>query len=82
MAHCLIYRLSKQVIKLDKPVFGICRGLQLFNALLGGTLYQDIPTQLQSEKQIVHNQNPPYDKPVHIVYIEKESLLYQILKLD
>lgn len=74
--------LFRQVIKLDKPAFGICRGLQLFNALLGGTLYQDIPSQLQSEKQIVHNQKPPYDKMVHLVYIEKESPLYQILGLD
>lgn len=74
--------LFKQVMELDKPAFGICRGLQLFNALLGGTLYQDIPFQLQSEKQIVHNQKPPYDKPVHLVYIEKESPLYRILKVD
>lgn len=74
--------LFKQVIELNKPTFGICRGLQLFNALLGGTLYQDIPAQLQSDKQIEHNQMPPYDKPVHAVYIEKESPLYQILKLD
>jgi len=41
--------LFEQVTKLDKPILGICRGLQLFNALLGGTLYQDIPSQLQSE---------------------------------
>lgn len=74
--------LFKHVIKLDKPAFGICRGLQLFNVLLGGTLYQDIPTQLKSEKQISHEQNPPYDKPVHIVNIEKETPLYQILKAD
>lgn len=74
--------LFKQAIKLDKPVFCICRGLQLFNALLGGTLYQDIPSQLKSEKQIAHSQKPPYDKPIHLVYIENKSPLNKILKLD
>mgnify|MGYP000976640359 CR=1 FL=1 len=74
--------LFRDVIKLDKPAFGICRGLQLFNALLGGTLYQDIPSQMPSGKNIIHSQKPPYDKPVHSVHIEKASPLYQVLKLD
>jgi len=33
-------------IEAGKPVLGICRGCQLINVALGGTLYQDIPTQL------------------------------------
>lgn len=32
-----------------KPIFGICRGIQIINVALGGTLYQDIPAHRQSE---------------------------------
>lgn len=72
--------LFERAVALDKPIFGICRGIQLFNVLLGGTLYQDLPSQLQSEKLITHKQNPPYDQPVHMVTIEKDSPLFTILK--
>lgn len=74
--------LFKQVLSMDKPMLGICRGLQLFNALLGGTLYQDIPSQLESDQKIVHTMKPPYDAPVHKVRIEKISPLYKILEHD
>ena len=52
-----------QALKSGKAVLGICRGLQLMNAALGGTLYQDLPTQRPS--QVEHHQLPPYDNPVH-----------------
>lgn len=74
--------LFKNIIKLDKPALGICRGIQLFNVLLGGTLYQDIPLQFQGETKIVHKQNPPYDQPIHKVWIKKESSLYEIVKRE
>jgi putative glutamine amidotransferase len=41
------------------PVLGICRGLQVVNVALGGTLVQDIPSELPSE--VVH-QRPPREK--------------------
>ncbi|MCG7218050.1 gamma-glutamyl-gamma-aminobutyrate hydrolase family protein [Paenibacillus mucilaginosus] len=74
--------LFREVTAMDKPAFGICRGLQLFNVLLGGTLYQDIPTQFGSDIQVNHQQQPPYDQPVHRVYIEKGDPLHEMLQTD
>ncbi|WP_427050703.1 gamma-glutamyl-gamma-aminobutyrate hydrolase family protein [Paenibacillus sp. TC-CSREp1] len=74
--------LFEKVIALGKPAFGICRGLQLFNAVLGGTLYQDIPTAFDAEQKITHQQKPPYSNLVHSVHIEKHNLLHDILQTD
>ncbi len=79
---CMEELLFRRVLQLDKPALGICRGLQLFNALLGGALYQDIPSQLSTDTQISHSQKPPYDKPVHTVTIERGSPLYKLLEVD
>lgn len=38
-----------RVLSSGKPIIGICRGSQLMNTALGGTLYQDIPTEVASE---------------------------------
>ena len=56
--------LSKALLA-DKPVLGICRGLQFINAFVGGTLWQDLPSQHPSE--IVHRQGKPYGVPTHQV---------------
>lgn len=68
------------VFSMDKPVFGICRGIQLINVLLGGTLYQDLKTQKPSN--IEHHQCPPYDVPVHSVKLKKDMPLYLLIKKE
>ena len=42
-------KLFRKAFDLDRPMLGICRGLQLMNVALGGTLYQDLPSQFPSE---------------------------------
>ncbi len=66
------YALSK-----DKPVLGVCRGIQLINALCGGTLYQDLPTQFASEQN--HQMTPPYDQEWHRVDIVEGTPLRDII---
>ncbi|EPZ58594.1 glutamine amidotransferase class-I family protein [[Clostridium] sordellii ATCC 9714] len=46
-------------LELDKPIFGICRGLQMLNVALGGSLYQDLK----------------YIKGSHIKHIKKLRLI-------
>lgn len=70
--------LFHRVIERDKPILGICRGIQLINVALGGSLYQDLPAQFPSSVKVVHKQAPPYDRGAHPVAIDKESPLYRL----
>jgi putative glutamine amidotransferase len=47
-------RLMRQILKTKKPVFAICRGMQVYNVACGGTIYQDI--SLQPGKHLDHMQ--------------------------
>lgn len=70
-------RLFAQALEQGKPMLGICRGIQFFNACLGGTLYQDLPTEHLSEA--AHVMRPPYDRAVHSVAILPETPLAALL---
>jgi len=59
-----------------KPVFGVCRGLQLMNVAYGGTLYQDIATQMP--EALVHRDASVYDHNFHTVEFESGSRLAKL----
>lgn len=60
------------------PILGICRGIQILAAALGGELYQDIVSQ-HDRPCIGHNQNTARFLPSHDVKVEKSSILYSIM---
>jgi putative glutamine amidotransferase len=67
----------KAAMELRKPVLGICRGMQILNAALGGTIYQDL-SQIDG-CYIKHNQGSRPDVASHSAIIEKGSKLYEVL---
>ena len=64
----------------DKPVLGICRGIQFLNAALGGTLWQDLPVEYPSE--VNHHQTGAYDQPIHTVRLLPGTPLADLLGVD
>jgi len=65
----------KKAIEYNKPMLGICRGMQSLNAFLGGTLYQDIHAQITDRKVQKHSQNAPSWYPAHDIAIEKDTFI-------
>lgn len=63
--------LIEAFVKAGKPVFGICRGLQMLNVAFGGTLWQDIATQLP--QALPHVRPAMYEHNVHPVEIMPET---------
>jgi len=55
-----------------KPVLGICRGMQLINVALGGSLYQDLPSQFAGK---VAHEHGDFDRNIHSVSFAEGSLL-------
>lgn len=59
------FKLLREIAALDKPVFGICRGIQVMNVFFGGTLWQDISAQLHENYS--HTYVDESGSPRHVV---------------
>ena len=70
--------LMRAFVAAGKPVFGICRGLQVINVGFGGTLYQDIATQVQTP--VRHQDRPVYEHNFHEVDFVPGTRLDSLLK--
>lgn len=75
---CYEISLVQHFLKAGKPILGICRGAQLLNVALGGTLYQDI--SLQRPEALVHRNWDIYDKNIHEIEFTKNSNLSRVYK--
>jgi putative glutamine amidotransferase len=69
--------LTRAFVAAGKPVFGICRGLQLINVAFGGSLYQDIGTQ--KPQALVHRDAAAYDLNFHEVDVLPDTKLGALL---
>jgi len=69
----------------NKPLFGICRGIQVMAVAVGGALYQDIQDQVVGAGQhdyFYHNGGHPRDYLPHNVMLKPGSRLTQILQTE
>lgn len=71
--------LARWAIRDDLPMLGICRGHQLLNVALGGSLYQDLCAQGATQVDHSGRDGRPRDKLVHRVRLNPDSRLAQLV---
>lgn len=64
------------------PILGICRGIQMMVAALGGTLYQDLPSHYHDAPLIKHSQDLAREYASHTVTIDANSQLHRLMKAN
>ena len=69
--------LLKSALRRGIPIFGICRGMQVLNVAMGGTLYQDLPSQID-EDLLKHRQTTPKWQATHEVEVREGSRTAEI----
>jgi len=71
--------LFQQAIRLELPFLGICRGLQVINVAMGGSLYADILRDMPGALQHQNGDAHPRDYLAHQVEVDPASRLVRIL---
>ena len=74
------FRLVRWAVDADVPLLAVCRGVQAMNVALGGTLVQDITTEVAGA--LDHVRTDHHDGSAHDVLIESNSLLADLLGSD
>ena len=65
--------LTERALDRGLPILGMCRGIQILNVALGGTLIQDIPSTISTN--ISHDDEGPRDSRTHEISVEPGSLI-------
>lgn len=75
--------ITREALDADVPIFAICRGIQVLNVAMGGTLFQDLPTQHPSD--ISHRQSEAMlarQEFSHSITISHDSRLRSIVRCN
>ena len=73
----IYYFLAKEE---NKPLFGICRGMEIINLLEGGTIYNDLSIEHPTAE--IHMQKEPFNRPSHTNIILLETPLNRLLNTE
>jgi putative glutamine amidotransferase len=69
--------LVEAALSTETPLFAICRGIQVLNVALGGTLWQDVPSDVGTS--VTHSQKERRDRATHDVTVSGETRLAEAL---
>lgn len=69
--------LIREAFARDMPILGICRGIQALNVALGGSLYQDLPSERPGD--VLHRQTAPRSEATHLLEVSPGARIAEAL---
>ncbi len=70
--------LVREALRADVPILAICRGIQVMNVAMGGSLVQDIPSQMNGT--LAHSLEDPSTHIAHEVWVASDTLLFRLMQ--